>query len=73
MKVSVSLPKDDVEFLDEYARSQGMDSRSAVVHRAVRLLRSELLTSDYEHAWRNWAERGESEVWEASIGDGVSQ
>ena len=40
MKVSVSLPDDDVEFLDAYARSQGIESRSAVVHKAVRLLRA---------------------------------
>ena len=32
MKVSVSLPEEDVEFLDEYAASQG-GSRSAVVHK----------------------------------------
>ena len=38
MKVSVSLPDEDVEFLDAYARSQGLASRSATVHKAVRLL-----------------------------------
>ena len=40
MKISVSLPDEDVEFLDSYAESQGYGSRSAVVHTAVRLLRS---------------------------------
>ena len=35
MKVSVSIPDEDVRFLDEYARDQGLDSRSAAVHRAV--------------------------------------
>jgi Arc/MetJ-type ribon-helix-helix transcriptional regulator len=40
MKVSVSLPEGDVEFLDAYARSHGYDSRSAVLHKAVGLLRS---------------------------------
>ena len=39
MKVSVSLPGDDVEFLDDYATKQGLDSRSAALQRAVRLLR----------------------------------
>ena len=40
MKLSVSLPEDDVEFLDAYARAQGITSRSAVVHKAVRLLKA---------------------------------
>jgi len=31
MKISISLPDEDVEFLDEYARSIGTVSRSAVV------------------------------------------
>ena len=29
MKISVSLPDEDVEFLDEYAKSPGIGSRSA--------------------------------------------
>ena len=47
MKLSVSLPAEDVEFLDQYARTKGYESRSAVVHRAVRLLRSADLGADY--------------------------
>ena len=34
MKLSVSLPSEDVEFLDEYARTQGYPSRSAAAHAA---------------------------------------
>ena len=43
MKVSVSLPDDDVKFLDQYAKQEGYASRSAVLHRAVRLLRASRL------------------------------
>jgi len=35
LQLIVSLPDDDVEFLDEYADAKGMASRSAAVHRAV--------------------------------------
>jgi Arc/MetJ-type ribon-helix-helix transcriptional regulator len=70
MKVSVSLPGDDVEFLDEYAREQGYESRSAVLHRAVRLLRAAELGSAYESAWEEWAE-GDAEMWDATSADGV--
>lgn len=71
MKVSVSLPNDDVEFLDEYAREQGLDSRSAALHRAVRLLRAAELPTAYEAAWDEWATAGEAERWEPTTGDGL--
>jgi antitoxin MazE9 len=70
MKVSVSLPDDDVEFLDEIARTQGYESRSAVVHKAVRLLRASELARDYAEAWDEWAESGDAGLWDAAVGDG---
>ena len=70
MKVSVSLPEDDVNFLDEYARDQ-KSSRSAAVHRAVRLLRSTGLGAAYEEAWQEWAEGPDAAVWEAALDDGI--
>ena len=70
MKVSVSLPEEDVEFLDQYARTQGYDSRSAVVHKAVRLLRASELGGDYADAWNEWSESGDAEAWDSVVGDG---
>ncbi|CAN5835625.1 hypothetical protein BH24CHL6_BH24CHL6_15040 [soil metagenome] len=72
MKVSVSLPDEDVEFLDEYAREQGLESRSAAVHRAVRLLRAAELGPAYESAWDEWAASGHHEAWEATVSDGLT-
>jgi Arc/MetJ-type ribon-helix-helix transcriptional regulator len=72
MKVSVSLPGEDVEFLDEYARVQGYESRSAVLHKAVRLLRAAELGAAYEGAWDEWLASGEAEPWESTAGDGVT-
>ena len=72
MKLSVSLPNEDIEFLDEYARSQGYRSRSAVLHRAVRLLRSIELGDAYAEAWTEWAEAGEADLWESTSSDGVT-
>jgi Arc/MetJ-type ribon-helix-helix transcriptional regulator len=71
MKVSVSLPGEDVRFLDEYAREQGLESRSAALHRAVRLLRTAELGAIYEAAWQEWAAEGEAELWEPTTSDGV--
>ena len=71
MKVSVSLPGKDVEFLDAYARAQGLDSRSAALHRAVRLLRTAELGGTYEAAWNEWTAEGDADLWESTVGDGV--
>jgi Arc/MetJ-type ribon-helix-helix transcriptional regulator len=72
MKVSVSLPDEDVNFLDAYADSQGFASRSAVVHKAVRLLRASELGPAYEDAWDEWTSGGEAQVWESTASDGLS-
>jgi len=71
MKVSVSLPDDDVHFLDSYAREQGFDSRSAVLHKAVRLLRAAQLGGDYEDAWKEWASGDEAQLWDVVSSDGL--
>jgi Arc/MetJ-type ribon-helix-helix transcriptional regulator len=71
MKISVSLPDDDVDFLDRHARSLGAGSRSAVVQRAIRLMRAVEMGPDYARAWDEWAREGEAEAWEAVVGDGL--
>ena len=71
MKVSVSLPDEDIAFLDSYAHEQGIGSRSAAVHKAVRLLRAVELTDDYEQAWSAWSESGDDDLWDAAVADGT--
>ena len=71
MKLSVSLPEEDVEFLDQYAKDRGIASRSAAVHKAVRLLRASELGAAYEDAWAEWADNGDGQAWESAVGDGL--
>lgn len=71
MKVSVSLPEDDVDFLDSYAESRSFPSRSAVLHKAVRLLRGAELGPAYEDAFLEWERTGEAAAWEGTAGDGL--
>jgi hypothetical protein len=72
MKVSVSLPTADVEYLDAYAREQGLESRSAALQQAVRVRRAAELGASYEGAWEEWAaEDREAAAWDASVGDGL--
>lgn len=72
MKLSVSLPDDDVEYLDDYARTQRLGSRSAALHKAVRLLRASELGSAYEDAWTEWAESDDASLWDAVVDDGLA-
>ena len=72
MKLSVSLPQEDVEFLDEHARTQGYRSRSAVVHKAIRLLRASELGPAYAEAWDEWADSGDGDSWDQVVGDGLA-
>jgi Arc/MetJ-type ribon-helix-helix transcriptional regulator len=69
MKVSVSLPDGDVEFLDHYAAAQGLASRSAALHRAVRLLRGAELAPAYEEAFAAWDESDDAANWEPTVRD----
>ncbi|TMM33064.1 MAG: ribbon-helix-helix protein, CopG family [Actinobacteria bacterium] len=71
MKLSVSLPEDDVAFVDEYARRRGSSSRSSVVHRAIELLRLAELEDAYAGAWEEWEESGQAGEWDAATGDGI--
>lgn len=70
MKLSISLPEEDVVVLDEHARKVGLRSRSAAIHQAVRLLRRSGLEDDYAVAWEEWDRSGEREIWETAAGDG---
>ena len=54
MKVSLSIPSVDIEFLDSYANEHGIESRSATVQRAISLLRASELGDAYEVAWAEW-------------------
>ena len=72
MKVSLSLPDEDVQFLDEYAKSHDIASRSAVVHTAVRMLSTSKLGNAYEEAWQEWESSGEAVTRDDAAGEGVN-
>ena len=71
MKMSVSLPGEDIEFLDAYASAHAYPSRSAVVRQAIRALRLGGLNDAYREAWDEWATSEDSGIWETTSGDGI--
>ena len=70
MKLSVSLPDDEVNFLDRYSELHGVGSRSAVLLKAIRLLRIRELGSAYAEAWSEWDD-DDGQSWESTSGDGI--
>jgi Arc/MetJ-type ribon-helix-helix transcriptional regulator len=72
MKLSVSLRDEAVEFIDRYADERGVPSRSAVVQRAVDLLRASELGDAYTEAWSEWDRDLTTDVWDTVTGDGLA-
>ncbi|GAA2097523.1 ribbon-helix-helix protein, CopG family [Actinomadura alba] len=72
MKVGVSIPDEDVAFIDDYAARTGAKSRSAVLHQAVALLRSVDLEDAYAAAWQEWEHGEDSAPWDATSADGIA-
>ena len=72
MKLSVSLPEEDVAILDEYAHTSGLPSRSAALQQAIHLLAHADLEQDYASAWDEWESSGAQALWEATAGDGLA-
>lgn len=73
MKLSVSLPKDDVRFIDSYGKAAGASSRSAVVQRAIRLLRAADLGTAYGDAWQEWESADDASLWDTTTADGLGR
>lgn len=71
VKVSVSIPEDDLSFIDQYASEHDVESRSAVVQRAVSLLRASELGQDYAEAWAEWDD-GDGPGWESVVAGGFA-
>lgn len=71
VKISISIPNDDVAFLDTLAQGDRYGSRSAVILRAVRLLRAAELGDAYEQAWSEWTIDESASDWSAVASDGL--
>jgi Arc/MetJ-type ribon-helix-helix transcriptional regulator len=72
MKISVSLPEDDVRFIDEYGAQANVPTRSAVIHEAVTMLRSSSMEAAYTAAWDEWAGSEDAAYWDTTSADGLA-
>lgn len=67
MKISASLPAEDVDFLDQYAATHEA-SRSGALHQAIALLRHRDLGDQYEAAWT----ADMAGDWDVTAADGLA-
>ena len=70
IKLSISLPAEEIAFMDGYAHSQGIKSRSGVVRAALRNLRTSELADSYASAWAD-SDDEEDRDWDRSLSDGL--
>lgn len=68
----MSLPDEDIAFVDQYVARTGSSSRSAAIHDAIALLRNASLEDAYLVAWDDWEADGEAETWDVTVGDGIA-
>ena len=72
-KLSVSVPSQLAQFIERYQAAHGVPTKSEVVERALVLLQKSELKQQYAQAYKEWAESGEAEVWDATVGDGLDE
>ena len=70
VKLSVSLPAEDVAFVDSYVERTGEPSRSSAIQRAIALLRAADLEDEYAEAFDEWS-RAEDDAWDRTAADGL--
>lgn len=71
-KLSISLPEQDVSYLDTLI-DEHTTSRSAAVHQIIRRMRELDAEYGYAQAMVEWEESGEAELWDQTAGDGLKE
>jgi antitoxin ParD1/3/4 len=66
-KISVSIPESLSQFIDRYKADRGYKSTSQVIGKALSLLQEQELEAAYRAAASE-----DDPIWEATIGDGLS-
>lgn len=71
MKLSVSLPEEDVALLDAVA-AEAHTGRSGAIHQAIELLREARLRTEYQVAAQEWDDSGEDAAWRPTDTDALA-
>ncbi|GAA3049844.1 Transcriptional regulator, contains Arc/MetJ-type RHH (ribbon-helix-helix) DNA-binding domain [Actinokineospora globicatena] len=69
VKLSVSLPEVDVQFIDEYLSRFDVATRSSVIQVAIGLLRESAMREEYAQAFAEWDAADDAALWESTVAD----
>lgn len=73
-KLSISLPGDQVAFVEAYRKDHDLSSRSEVISRGIEMLRQEALAAAYRQHAAEWHTDPDREFWDAAaISDGLDE
>ena len=72
MKLSISVPDEDVDFLDAYAAEHQLAGRSQAIQRAITHLRGSQLEAAYLEAIEEWEASPDAAAWDKTSGDGLN-
>jgi hypothetical protein len=72
MKLSVSVPSEDIAFLDAYAAEHQLGTRSAALQHAIGALRLSALPGSYAQSWSDWEDDGDAAAWDTTAADGAT-
>jgi Arc/MetJ-type ribon-helix-helix transcriptional regulator len=70
VKLSVSLPDNDVAFIDNLSREHD-GNRSAAVHHLIQLAREMRAADAYTAAFDEWHESGDDAAWDGPASDEI--
>jgi Arc/MetJ-type ribon-helix-helix transcriptional regulator len=71
MKLSISVPDEQMALIDRVMTAQGLTSRSAAIQQGIELWLNQALVDDYAAAFKEWDRSGDSTAWETVVGDGL--
>jgi Arc/MetJ-type ribon-helix-helix transcriptional regulator len=72
-KLSVSVDRALLPFIDQYQEQHAVKTKSEVVERALRLLRDAELEDAYAAAAVEWRESADAALWDKTSNDGLTR
>lgn len=71
VKISVSIPEDELALLDELIAREELPNRSAGVRRAIEEFRRARLAAEYKECFSQPSFEDEAKLWEDTLADGL--
>lgn len=71
MKISISLPSEQVAFIERYRKAHQLDNRSEAFQHVLSELQEKELEEAYRAAGEEWKNSEDAALWDNVSGDGL--